>query len=102
MHITIKGLEEPFIVPGSDGKPEPFAIIEFPKESGIEDILVPFLTKFGTMQDDLGRIKSIVSALDKAGFDIIGTESVKFSSLTPEEHSVLDQNVKVERKTENG
>lgn len=101
MRLTVKGLDEPFIIPEVGGL-VPYAIVEFPDDSH-EDLLVPLMTRQGTMQDDLGKVRNVVSAIEKAGFDIKPSNGVKFSSFTPQEVAVIEQNVHVtERKNQNG
>lgn len=96
MYLTIKGLDEPFIIPETGGL-VPYAIVEFPDDSH-EDLLVPLMTRQGTMQDDLGKVRNVVSAIEKAGFDIEPASEVKFSSFTPQEVAVIERNVFVTRK----
>ena len=101
MRLTVKGLDEPFIIPEAGGL-VPYAIVEFPDDSH-EDLLVPLMTRQGTMQDDLGKVRNVVSAIEKAGFDIKPSNEVRFSSFTPQEVAVIERKVFVtERKTENG
>lgn len=102
MDILIKGLETPFVVPNSPGKLEAFGLLEFVNGEH-EDIVVSFMTREGTMFDDLGRVKCVVDALKTAGFDIVPTAPVRFSTFTAEETAVLEQRVTVtERKNQNG
>lgn len=101
MRLTIKGLDEPFIIPEAGGL-VPYAIVEFPDDSH-EDLLVPLMTRQGTMQDDLGKVRNVVAAIEKAGFDIKPSNEVKFSSFTPQEVAVIERDVHVtERKNQNG
>src|SRR5699024_9043316 len=101
VRLTVKGLEEPFIIPEVGGL-VPYAIVEFPDDS-YEDILVPLMTRQGTMQDDLGKVRNVIAAIEKAGFDIEPANEVKFSSFTPQEVAVIERKVFVtERKTQNG
>lgn len=102
MDILIKGLENPFVVPNSPGTLEAFGLLEFVNGEH-EDIVVSFMTREGTMHDDLGRAKCVVDTLKEAGFDIVPTAPVKFSTFTAEETAVLEQRVTVtERKNQNG
>lgn len=102
MDILIKGLENPFVVPSSPDKLEAFGLLEFVGGEH-EDILVSFMTREGTMHDDLGRVKCVVDTLKAFGFDIVPTAQVKFSTFTAEETAVLEQRVTVtERKNQNG
>ena len=102
MDILIKGLENPFVVPNNADTLEACGLIEFVNGEH-EDIVVSFMTRAGTMYDDLGRVKCVVDTLKAAGFDIVPTAQVKFSTFTAEEAAVLEQRVTVtERKNQNG
>ena len=102
MDILVKGLENPFVVPSGPNKLEAFGLLEFVNGEH-EDIVVSFMTRAGTMYDDLGRVKCVVEALKAAGFDIVPTAQVKFSTFTAEEAAVIEQRVTVtERKNPNG
>lgn len=102
MRLIIKGLEEPYIVPANDEKLEAYAILSFP-DGEREDILVSLMNKFGYAHDDIGKVKALVEAVEEAGLDIIPNSDLRFSTLTPQEATIGEHEIKViERKPANG
>lgn len=103
MKVKIIGLGNPLVKAKPDGTLDVIAIVSFPNKER-EDFPVSLLhPQKGYPLDDAGKVKAIAKEISSRGLDIIPNNNVQFSTFTPEETSVLEQNFNVtERKESNG
>lgn len=101
MRVRIDGLEEPHIIM-QQGNPVAYAFVRFP-DGERKDFPVSLMSDEGYPRDDLGRVRNITAALDRAGLDIIPSKPLEFSTFTPQEAEVLELKFEViEKEPKNG